>query len=239
MEKHSCDMLIYGMERTQNGKILDNDFPDEYAGVMESKKSLYHLVFEHSCYNSLCRKAVSCEMIRGRGYEHFFAIRRAEDLLQSLSYYKHSKKVVFIKDRLYNYEVNPNSITQSIQYENYHVDSTVRAEVLRFLQEEDVWDKADYDRYFRYCHKLLLHEARMISMFDTAKVNKHRLYDEILADDYYSFLLNETKHIGFVLTALKKRQYYVVTGYYKAQGILGKIRSVIRRAVSRDKRRTI
>ena len=233
VERHSCDMLIYGMERTQNGKILNNVFPDGYTGVLESKKRLYHLVFEDSCYNSLCRKAVSCEIITDRGYEPFFAIRRSEDLLQSLPYYRDSKKVVFIKDRLYNYEVNPNSITRSIEYENYHVDSTVRAEVLRFLREENVWDKDDYDQYFWYCRKLLLGEVRIISMFDTTKANKHRLYDEILADQYYSFLLNETKSVGFVLTALKKRQYPIVEGCFKVRGVLGKIRSITRKIIKR------
>ena len=239
VEKYSCDLLIYGIERTQGGKILENAFPGECAGAVESKKDLYHLVFENDYYNSMCCKAISCELITDREYESFFAVRRSEDLLQSIPYYRDSKNVVFVRERIYNYEINPDSVTQSLKYENYNVNSTVRAEVLKFLQEENVWDKADYDRYFQYCRKLLLGEIKKISDFDTTQENKKRLYDEITADPYYSFLLNETRSIGAILTALKKHQYRVVTHYFKARTVFGKIQSAVRKAVLRNKGRTV
>jgi hypothetical protein len=115
----------------------------------------------------------------------------------------------------------------------------VRAEVLKFLREENVWNKADYDRYFQFCRRLLLGEVKKISAFDTTQENKNRLYDEITADQYYSFLLNETKRIGVILAALKKHQYHIVSYYFKVRIVFGEIQRVIRKAVSRNKGRTI
>lgn len=100
--------------------------------------------------------------------------------------------------------MNPASITHSVTYENFHVVSIVCREVWAFLQSENVWNEYDYSEYMEHCKKLLKSEIRTIAGFETPKKNIYKLFDEVLADDYYRIVLSYEKRNDHILNGLKK-----------------------------------
>lgn len=200
-----CDMLIYGADRVLNGEIvgtLSSKGP-EFHGILTQKRELYRLVLADPSYNSLCRKAVSTDLITRKDYTSFSTIRHGEDLLQSLDYYKHAHTVAFIKEHLYNYTVNPQSVTQSVTFRNYQVNATVRSTVLQFIEEEGVWTERDLRFYMDSCRKRLFQELVMIAEFQTTLAKKCALLEEIRNDPYYSHVLSSGNNYAPTLNALK------------------------------------
>ena len=189
-----CDMVIYRYDLVRNGKkVIQFQKEKIYTGTITDKRDLYKLVFLNAGYNSLCRKAISADLLATPENQTAYHIKHAEDLLQSIPYYKHCKKAVFIRDALYNYTVNPTSVTHTVRYETKKIDTTVRQTVWEFLKAEDVWTPDDYEKYLVYLRQLLRNELETISRFDTTLQNKARLFDEIRADTYYQMVINSRK----------------------------------------------
>ena len=124
-ERENCDMVVYGVRRVCNGEITCK-WKNSYIGILTNKRELYKLVFQDSRYNPLWRKAVSAKLLFGTDYSFGYNICQGEDLLQSIAYYEKCQKPIFIKDILYNYTVNANSITENVKYENFEVNSLVQ-----------------------------------------------------------------------------------------------------------------
>jgi hypothetical protein len=120
-----------------------------------------------------------------KDYSQFYHLRHAEDLLHSISALKACKKAVFIQDILYNYTVNPNSVTQTKSIEKYKVNSTVRAMVWEFLLSEDVFSEKDWNCYQEYCYQLLKDELKTICNFEANWLDKINILDQINKDEYY------------------------------------------------------
>ena len=185
IKKTGCDMIVFGMDRVMNGEIVSS-FEGETEQIITDKRALYNKVFNSSAYNSLCRKAVSINLfIKEENYTQYYMIRHGEDLLQSLPLYKNCKKVFFLNKALYNYTVNLKSITQSICYENYNVDYTVRKTVFDFLINEQVFSHDDFSIYRSYCINLIIDQCMRICGFNTTTNNKINLLKQIYDSEYY------------------------------------------------------
>lgn len=227
--KNNCDLVVYGVQRVCQGKVISPFKANPYSGEITDKRQLYKKVFGSAAYNSLCRKAIKCDLMKKEDYGKYYHIRHGEDLLHSIPIYKRCSKVVFIPDVLYNYEVNPQSITQSVSYQNYSVDSTVRAEVWKFLQEERCFTVTDETEYLQYCCKLLGDKVIQICGLQTEKENKIALFKQIRSDSYYSMLLN-TKHKDILLNCLKNGKFGRIIPYVKVRTILAKIYRRLKKA---------
>ena len=204
-----CDMFIYGMDWVQDGNIV-GEFRGKkkpFVGTVTDKALLFQIVLGDMCYNSLCRKVVSITLTVGKDSSQYGHIRHGEDLLQSLDYLKDSKKTVFIKESLYNYRINPDSITHTEADETFQIDSTVRSTVLKFLKEENVWDQEKFNQYYQYCAYLLFQEVLDIVRFPIPSAAKKKLFDQILADPYYQKILTCAGNRNWVLCHLKKKKY--------------------------------
>ena len=231
------DMIIFGMERVRNGKTIAPYIKKtSFSGQIYDKRDLYRRVFIDVQYNSLCRKAISIKLLTAKDYTAFYDIRHGEDLLQSIALYQACNSVVFINDILYEYTVNPNSITQNITYENYSVDSTVRRLVYEFLVQENVWNQSDFDEYLKYNRKLLSKKVRTIANLDTTDENKIRLFSELRSDLFYSMVLNSTKRQDFCLNLLKFQRYYLLLQTTKCINQLWKIRNMLLQARNMGKK---
>lgn len=220
--KSNCDLVVYGVQRVYQGKVISQFEENPYSGEITDKRQLYKRVFGSAAYNSLCRKAIKCDLMKKEDYGKFYHIKHGEDLLHSIPVYKQCRKAVFIPDVLYNYTVNPQSITQSISYRNYPVDSTVRAEVWKFLQEENCFTVTDEAEYLQYCCKFLKGKVIQICGLQTSRENIIALFKQIRNDPYYSMLLN-TKYKGLLLACLKNEKYSEIIRYVKVREFLAKI----------------
>lgn len=137
LSRKNCDCLIYGFRRVLNGKTVFNTASEEVEGSVPQREA-YRKICMDRVYNSLCRKAIRLAAIPTTDYSAYHHIRLGEDLLQTLDILKQVKTIAFISDHLYNYRVNENSMTESINYENFDFAYTVERSLLAFLREQDV-----------------------------------------------------------------------------------------------------
>ena len=225
-----CDLLFFRMDRVCDGKVLSSYQPaDEFIGEVTDKRKLYNLVFNSAAYNPLCRKAIQLSLYEEIDYSEYYHIRYAEDLLQSLPFYRNCHKAMFIEDSLYNYTVNPTSITQSVCYDNFKVDSTVRAKVLEFIDEENVFSTADMRKYLEYCEDILLGMIATISSFQVTFKKKKMLLDQINKDLYFSVVLSEARVKKLPLLMVRKKRYHLALGTYKIYWMLGRIKKMLKK----------
>lgn len=115
ISKSGCDILIFDVDRADRstGKITGS-LGGETEGLITSKSDLYKIILFNYRYNSLCRKAVSARLVSDESYERFSDVRHAEDLIQSLGFFRKADTVLFIKNSLYFYYNNSDSVTNKI-----------------------------------------------------------------------------------------------------------------------------
>ena len=132
----------------------------------------------------MCRKAIKRDLFSKVDYSSYYHIRRGEDLLQSLDVLKQSRRVAFAPVELYNYTINPTSVTHTVSYENYNPEATVNEKVLQFLREEDIFNIDDYVEYKTACIESMMTDVIMILSFKTRFGNKRRLLNELRESSY-------------------------------------------------------
>ena len=192
IQQYQADCIIYGMDRVADSKIVQKFVPEINDNLLVTDKEiLYSMVFTKSDYNAIWRKAVRRSVFQGLDYSQYYHLSHGEDLLQSLEIYKYSNHVLFVNDSLYNYTINPNSITQSIDIDNYKIDFTIREKVVEFIESENVLSDEAKKRFFSYCISKLCIDIRKISRFKTSYRKIKEKYLEIKKSKYYSFLNKE------------------------------------------------
>ena len=193
IELSGSEMIIYGMDKIYNNEIIQR-FNYNNERMIKNKKELYKLVFNNSEYNSLCRKACSVRLFKKDNYEQYYNLSNGEDLLQSISLYKLCNSAYIINKSLYNYTVNPSSITHTVNYDNYRIDNTIRKKVFDFLENENVFNEMDFCQYRSYCISLIIKSLIMISRFDTNIKNKVKLFNDIKNDEYFIKYISKQKY---------------------------------------------
>lgn len=189
IKAYDCDCVIFRWERVHNGNVLHTAASVEDFCV-EDKAELYRKCLISTAYNSMCIKAVKRSLLQTtEDYADYFGVRFAEDLLQSLEVFKKSKKTTFIGDVLYNYTINPNSVTQSQNYNNYRIDFSARKRVVEFLQSEAVWTEEDFTRYKGYCALLYCDEIFKVCAFKATWNQKKEFLKALRCDEYYLMFL--------------------------------------------------
>lgn len=188
IKSSKAEIVVYDWQRVENGRIKKTN-EKKYKGLIVDKRDLYKIVYSNPFYNSLCIKTISTSLIDEEHYEEYFYIRHAEDLLQSINYFKKCNSVLFIDDVLYNYTTNVNSVTQTIRYENYQVDTTVRRIVWDFLKKEDVWSEDDFKKYALSQISSLKSSVNLICGLKTSYRNRIELLRKLRGDKYYKMIM--------------------------------------------------
>lgn len=225
VSQQKCDVVVYGIQCVSPSKEISAFEKDTFVGAITDKRQLYKRVFGNYAYNSLCRKAIKCDLMQCVDYSNFFSIRFGEDLLQSIPVYRDCSKVVFIPDALYNYTINENSVTHGDSYKTYLANSVARAEVWQFLQSEKCFAEEDEIEYLEYCRKLLKKAVLQIACLRMENHEKIELLQQMRSNDYHTILL-KTRCTGLPLRWLKEGKYMKIIAYAKLKCAL---RSVYRR----------
>ena len=189
IEETSCDCVCYGFNRVNDqGSVLwrSNDTEEK---IVNEKGELYKIIFTNHAFNSLGRKAVRRELLSA-DFSKYYHVSMGEDLLQSIEILKNSKSVAFTTENLYNYRINLSSITRTVNINNYIDDFTVRASVLDFLRNENVWSESDYQEYKDYCLKLFAIEIMRVAGFDVKRSQKKQIFSKIREQEYYKEFLS-------------------------------------------------
>lgn len=212
--EYNCDCVIYQWERVLNGKVL-SPAPKFADTFITDKHELYRKCFLTEEYNSMCRKAVKAEVFCGKvDYSGDYSVRHGEDLIQSLAVLKNSKKVVFVDDVLYNYTINPKSVSQSMTYDKpEQVNLSGVQRVLTFLENEAVWKKEDYAKLRNYYNYLICGKLLAICKQDMPFAKKREMFEHIRNSHHYRTFLSQAKcrdiKLGkrtFLFLLFKKRQ---------------------------------
>ena len=220
IEEHCSDMVIYNLQRVCNGKIISKK--NRYSGIVTDKGELYKIVLSDPSYNSLCLKAISINLVKNIDYSSFYHMRHAEDMLQSLHYYKCCRKVAFINSVLYNYTTNNESVTQSVSASNYRFNTEARNYVWDFLQKENIWNVEEMQDYSIRMHQLIESEIIKISKFRTTIKEKIKFFKTIESDEYCKKLFSFPVKT-FILRLFIARKYrmliFIINGKNKTSNI--------------------
>ena len=219
IERHGCDCVIYGMQRVTDerkivGKVTEKASKER---LIENKNELFKMMFTNTAYNPLCRKAIRAVDSGKVDYSAFYHVRHGEDMLQSIELLEKVQKTVLIPNILYNYRVNPQSVTQTVTYEKYRVDFSVREYVWNYLQTKQLFSEQDWKEYVGYAILLIIDELQTVASFRTAYTNKKQLFQELYVTPYcnkvmtiqqYDKKVTGKKHFLFVL--FKHKAYRLI-----------------------------
>ena len=234
---HQCDMVIYGMDRVYNGKVLYKfQSIKSFTGAITSKRELYRVVFLCSDFNALCRKAVHGQLLKKMMegvHSRYYHIRLGEDLLQSIPLYEHCEKAVFIPESLYDYTFNPDSVSNNCGTSSDFLDSTVRSTVLAFLERQPEWTQTDMDAYLRYCRKLLTNSLLHIAKLKAGRQEKVKLFAQIKADAYYSKILRTAGNEDMPLYLFKNGKYGLLLLYLNTYNLAASGKRAVRKLLAR------
>ena len=192
IQEQNCDCVIYGYERFLNGKGMEQS-ADEVECCITDKRELY----KKCCmggYGYLWRKAVKATAFQGLDYSPYYHIQLFEDELQSLEILKYSDRVYFITDRLYNYRINPNSITQKPNPKYARDAVEVRYKMNAFFQKENVFQEEDYIMHGGVFVSLFYNLLCKIGMSEGSFVEKEQNLQKMKDEEMYHWIISEGKY---------------------------------------------
>ena len=214
--KYHSDCIIYGFERVYEGKILSQTSDTDIIHLT-SKRDIYMKVFLDSDYNAIWRKAFKRSLLDGRDYSRYYHLSLGEDLLQSIEVLGNAKSVTFLPNILYEYTMNPSSMTKTVTADNYKWDVTIRKEVWNFLTGCGELSQTDLLRYKSNCLLNLYKEVVRVSKFKCSTSKKISILERFSGEEYYSTLLNgRLNTVGLslrhklILLLLKKKKYKLI-----------------------------
>lgn len=187
-EETNCDCILYGLEINDNSHVLDV-WTDEYCVFKESDKSeLFMNMFLDQKKNSMCRKAMRREVASNINLSEFYYLRHGEDLIQSILIYKNSNKVVVIPDILYIYRYNLLSTSHKWSPSEL-IDFSVLEYILEFINENQVFNDEDKEKYLVHCYLQFIDRVRRICKADFLYKKKENLLKNIRESNFYEILL--------------------------------------------------
>ena len=205
LEEYSPDCLVFGLQRVLDGNVISKWTEiDGKICLVNQKSEFIKKVILNEEYNSVCRKVLKKSLINRIVFpEEFFSIRHGEDLLQSILYLQVCNKVLFIPECLYNYRVNPNSVQQTWNQSNYHVDFTVPETVYQIVTSNNLLDDKSLNEFQAYLCYLLTHDIEMILRFNVPTRQKIKYFEEIKNTSYYQNILQ--RYLGDNIENCKKK----------------------------------
>lgn len=229
IEKKHCDVVIYGIQQVDDEKRVSVFDTAPYTGSVTDKRELYKMVFFDMKFNSLCRKAISCSLFSNIDWRPYYHIRHGEDLLQSIPIYKNCSKAEFIDTILYNYRVNPFSVTHNRSLNSYTVNSTVRNIVWDFLKSENVLTEQDMEAHLNRSRTFLKTQLQIACGLPGKYAEYYTILEKFRQDSYYAMLLDGA-HGDPVLNWLKNKKYRRIIAYARCRAFAVKIYSFLRKA---------
>jgi hypothetical protein len=155
-------------------------------------------------------------------------IKHAEDLLQSLPLIYRAKKIVYIDRALYNYRMNPESITNLPNVNEFIDISIVREKLLEYLKLLG-YDTESNIRLFNifYCTSMIGCISTIISS-KLAKTKKMELLSEMHKIPLFINALNNVNYGDFSIKYIPAL-YLFKNHYYNSLFFLGGIYNKLRK----------
>lgn len=192
ISNYKCDCIVFGLQ-----SVLNNNVVSTYKTACDlfstDKREIYNICFSGTEYNSVCRKSFRRDLWDDNiDMSQFYYLRHGEDLLQSIEILKNCKNVFFSSKVLYNYRMNPNSVTHTAVANPQIVDYTVSERALDFLNNEGVWNVHDFDKYRKMrIEGFLLPTIKRIIISNITAAEKRDALKKIRLSRYYNEFLGK------------------------------------------------
>lgn len=185
-ENPNTDMVVYGYDKINStGQIIEK-YNDEkcFEGKLTDKKDIFKIVVNNKYINyyPLWNKAIKINLFYQEEYENkLLNLKWGEDAIQSFDLYNKSNVIVFIKESLYQYKINPTSITFSLDSIKQLQDCIIGTEYIdKILTQPDVIDKTDYAVFIKNNATTLMSKlSGIINSFHLKKKTKIKILSEI------------------------------------------------------------
>lgn len=195
IEKNNSDCVIIGMCSFWDNKFTSWDSCQKSNYTIDNKCDLYKLIFSSMAYNSMCRKIFKASVFSDKKFQTRKSIVHGEDLLRSLPLIKKVNRVSILKEDLYYYRQNPNSVTHSTDNKKLLVNNFcyVGEQVLDFLKNEGMFDKDDYSTHRNIKIKAMVVVLFSITQCCLSNKEKKELFKELRNSNYFLTFLSKQK----------------------------------------------
>ena len=209
---HNTDILIFGLTKVDlEGRTLCDNPPPVKEGLYctDDFKEIRDVVVSTDRLNSLCTKCVRKDIVdRDKDYTNLYSVQNGEDLLQSLPLFDKAKTISVIKDCLYCYRTNPDSLTNT-KLTTSKIDSWL----LMYSRLCEYAIKWGYSQEV-YSERFGLIMKSIMSSLATNKRNRVNAYSK----DDLSALFNRmiSQDFQLELKAYKPKSFFSFNTFYRA-----------------------
>jgi len=236
IEETKADLVIYDylfaedISSPKQDKFISLfDHPSGYIFQKETKKELYDKLLLGKYLNPIVIKAVSRNLLDfDTDYSQWkteLVNSQGEDLFQSLPILDAAERVAYLKEPLYFYRWNPDSISRNIRPDYYYAYRTVYQRTDAYL---DKWGFDDMQR-----HRIDQHRINMIFgiLLTQGRAERNQWLNVLrdASDDPFFLKLWQKRDAGYI------SRYYLLMGdllVKKQFGILQIVKMVTGRIVS-------
>ena len=176
----SPDCIVFGIERVYKGVTVGVS-SDSQISHLSDKILIYKKVLSSESYNSVCRKCTKTNILKLFNIDPYVDIHMGEDLIRSLPIYKESKSVLFIKDILYLYRMNPTSMTHTVKESNFQPSFLLFKLVFEFLQRENISDLDVMLRMRKKKKKKMIRDILTVERFNISRSLKLQIIRNIVS----------------------------------------------------------
>lgn len=131
----SPEIVIFQWQRVNmDGELIPEKSNDLFKEGEIHKRDLFRKMLETSLLNTMCLKICKHDLFDVNvDYKQFYDVRHGEDLLQSLELMSKAEKIYYLREQLYFYRFNPNSITNKNNKMKYRALNKVFPVVYKYI----------------------------------------------------------------------------------------------------------
>jgi len=202
------DCMIMGIERfTDRLPEKDSEHDSRETYITDKKETIRKILFDES-YTSLVRKVAKRELVGIDDLSPYYHIQLGEDMVQSLEILKYCNNFLFIPNKLYQYRINPKSLTQTIDYSKLNISCEKENLVFNFLKENSYFSESDFEEYRDYHSRGTCVKLVEIATACTSVHHKERLYKQCHDEPFISeFVLGNRPSKYRTLNLLRDEKY--------------------------------
>ena len=203
VEAEECDAVVFGMQRVYDGKILSTLTEPSFS-VITDRRQLLKKCLCNSGYNSIARKCVHKSLYEDMSYTEKGGVAFGEDLLHSMNAFKYAKKMAFIPEVIYNYTLNPDSITETDKTAQFESCFFAKGISLGVLEELDIFTEEDYRDFHAATVVYLASAVAEITSSKMSDKEKKEYFEKLSS---HPFFVKYLKDVPPPASVPKKRQF--------------------------------
>ncbi|MFE4238720.1 glycosyltransferase family 2 protein [Peribacillus butanolivorans] len=224
----NVQLVICGYKSINNNNVFTGGHIPSIEGVYQIYQFLQSFgeLYKNNFINSPWNKLYVTHIIKHFNIRFIDNLNMGEDLLFNLDYIKNSNSICIIKDKLYNYLSNDNSLTESYKKDFFENQQMLFQKVREFLLEDKNYTEnnkyyieSSYTEMIINCFGNLFHKKSNLN----SKSRRNLIYN-IVNDDclrkkivYFKNSSIQTRFIGLLI---KYKSIIGIYCYFKIKKIL-------------------